>query len=56
MSERLDVGQPPPKNGRAEPQVLLVEHPSADSAERWHRALEILLEAGLTSNDDEDDD
>ncbi len=46
MSERLDVGQPPPKNGRLEPRVLLVEHPSADSADRWHRALEILLAAG----------
>jgi hypothetical protein len=37
--------------------VLLVERPSADSAERWHRALELLIEAGLpTRSEDEDDD
>jgi hypothetical protein len=54
---RLDVGPRPAKNGRPEPRVLLVERPSADSAERWHRALELLIEAGLpTRSKDEDDD
>ncbi len=57
MTEHLDVRPLSPKNGRPEPLVLLVERPSADSAARWHRALEILIEAGLTTHpEDEDDD
>jgi len=35
--------------------VLVVEHPDPDRAARWSRALEILLEAGLTPEPTEDD-
>lgn len=52
----LDMPSPSPNNGRPKPRVFLVEHQSADSAGRWHRALEILLEAGIpTETGDEDD-
>ena len=57
VTERLDVRPPSPKNGPPELRVFLVERRGADSTERWHRALEILLEAGITpGSDDEDDD
>jgi hypothetical protein len=56
-TERLDVRPPSPKNGRPQPRVLLVEHPSADAETRWSRALELLLEAGTTvTTDIEGDD
>jgi hypothetical protein len=56
-TERLDVRPRSPKNGRPEPRVLLVEHQSADADSRWSRALELLLEAGIpTTTDTEDDD
>ncbi len=52
----IDIPSLSPNNGRPEPRVLVVEHQSADSVGRWHRALEILLEAGIpTETDDEDD-
>jgi hypothetical protein len=54
VSEHLDVGSPSLKNP-SQPRVLLVEHPSADRAERWHRALEILLAAGPPHPEDEAD-
>ena len=54
--ERLDVRRPAPKNGPPELRVLLVEHQSADAESRWSRALQLLLEAGMTTTTDTDGD
>ena len=48
---RLDRDPVVTNNGSA--MVQIIERPGPDTAARWSRALEILLEAGLTTGDDE---